>query len=178
MCGIGCGIELFVEHARRLVLGAPAALFHHHPDFLGKFVLAEYQVGHSVGFQRHHLFQPRFFHLLEIRGVVGAGKRVFPTAERRDALAEFTGLQSLRTLEHHVFKNMRQTGNAILFVHRSGFVPDHVRDCRCAMVFFDDDFHSVFQIALVRGRRSRCERQRNGYANQPCRDNLKSHFSP
>ena len=58
-------------------------------------------------------------------------------------------LHVLRSLEHHVFEQVREARAPGLLVRRSDVVPDVHRDKRQTMVFREDDFQPVGQGVLL-----------------------------
>ena len=142
--------QLFEEPRLRLIVGAQAALLHDDPDLLRVFLRIERQVPHAIGLQMHHLPQFLFRHLLEICGVILAGEGIVAPAGCGDEAAELAGANARRTLEHHVFQQVRHTGRPVVFIHAAGVVPDHVHGRRRAPVFLDDDAQAVRQLVLER----------------------------
>ena len=75
----------FLVHQRmRIIVGAPAAFFHHHLDLFVEFFLRHLQIVHAVGFQLHRQRQFGFVQLLEIGRVIVGGESVLAPARCRN----------------------------------------------------------------------------------------------
>ena len=105
---------------------------------------------HAVGFELHHLFQLLLRHLLEVGRVVLAGERVVTPTRCGDKAAEFALAGTRRTLEHHVFEQVGDTGRAAAFVHAASAIPDHLHRRRRAMIFLDNDAQAVGKLVFER----------------------------
>ena len=152
----GDRVHLLVKLGLRLIIGAQAALFHDHPDFLREFLGVEVQMPHTIRLELHHLFQLLLGHLLKVGGVVLARKSVVTPPRSGHQSVELTGANAWRTLEHHVFQQVRHARRPVGFVHAAGAVPDHMHNRRRAAVFLDDDTQAVveqlFEGGSLRGR--------------------------
>jgi hypothetical protein len=142
------GGQLLDEQGLRLIFGAQATLFHDHPQLLRECLGVQAQMAHAVGFQLHHLGELVLRHLLEIGGVVVAGKGIVTAAGIGDTAVELTGPGRRGALEHHVLENMRDAGAAICFVHAAGAIPDHVHHRRRPPVLLDNDAQAIRQLLL------------------------------
>lgn len=103
-------------------------------------------MSHTIRLELHHLFQLLFGHLLKVAGVVLARKSVVAPARSGHQPAEFTGANTRRTLEHHVFQQVRHARCPVGFVHAADAVPDHMHHRRRAVVFLDDDAQTVVEL--------------------------------
>ena len=158
---------LFEHHRLRLIVGAQAALFHDHFDFLRKFFGVEIQMPHPIRFELHHLLQLLPGHLLEIGGVILAGKSIVTPAHGSHQTTEFAGPNTRRALEHHVLQQVRHARGAVGFIHAAGAIPDHMCRRRGAMVFLDDDAQAIGQLMLKRiGQRHGRRRQKQQEGDQ------------
>ena len=135
--------------ARRVVLDARAALFENHVALGQDFLFVETQIDHAVGFHLHHRLQAVLGDALEVAGRIVAGEGVVLAAEPADDLGEFADGDLLRRLEHQVFEEVGDAGNAAHLVRRPDPVPDHVGDDRGAVIGDDDDLHAVGELELA-----------------------------
>ena len=146
---ISDGIHLFEQFTLRLIVGAHASLLHHHLDLLGKLIGRDIQMAHAVSLKRHHVSQAFLGNLLEIGGVILAGKGIVASASGGDPAVELTGADLRRPFEHHVFKHMSDAGLAIDLIHAADTVPDHLDNSRGAAVFIDDHAQAILQRGFI-----------------------------
>ena len=149
MYGEGGRHETFIGERLGLIVGAQTPLLHHHAQFLGEFLFIQHQVAHAVGFQLEGDGQTRFFKLLEIGGVINTGESVFASAVFGDNARELAILVCGGTFEHHVFENMRDTGEAFRLVTRPNLVPDLRHHHRCAMILTHHNLEAVLESGLL-----------------------------
>src|SRR5450759_1097189 len=138
----------FIHQRLRFIVGAHAPLFHDYLDLLAEFLRSQIEVLHPVRFQLHRQRQLGFVQLLEISGVVGAGKSILARPRCRDALGKFARWHGLGALEHHMLQRVRDAGGSGALVHAAGLVPDLLHHHRRAVIFLDDDFQPVRQRAF------------------------------
>src|SRR3989344_2176408 len=159
---IGGGHEFFLNDRLGLVLGAPAALFHHHLDLLAKILIGQRQILQAVGFEFEGNRQARFFQLLEIGSVVVTGEGVLASAVFGDDARELIGSVLGRALEHHVLEHVRDAGDALGLVLAAHPVPDLRYHHRRAVILLDDEAQAVGQggfLRLAAGREPQAQKQ-------------------
>ena len=154
----GHGALLLAQHGARVVVGAHAALFFHHRQFLGEFFVAVAVVGKAVRLQRHHVGQAVGGHLLVVAGVVHAGESVLAPAHGRHAARELARREFVGALEHHVFQHVGHAALAIDLVDRADAHPQHVHRGGRAAVGLDDEGEAVGQLELADRAGSGCRR--------------------
>ena len=155
----------FVVDTRAPLLDDHVALGQHH-------LVAQHQVGHAVGLERHDQPEPLLGDLLVVAGVVLAGEGVFVAAVARDQAREFAVGIAWRALEHEMLEEMRDARLADRIVGRADAVPHHVHHDRRAMVRHDHDLHAVLEREGLgiedRGARAgRCQQDQHERGEQP-----------
>ena len=107
-----------------LVVEAHPAFFLHDFTLRLEDILVDAQRRHAVGLEPQHERQIlRRGGLPEDGGILGR-VRVALSANARNRGRMSLGLHVLRSLEHHVLEQMRETGAARLFVLRADVIPD------------------------------------------------------
>ena len=152
----------------RIVLGTHAPFFHDDLELWRKLFCIQLEIRHAVSFQFHHLGQSAFRYLLEVGGVIEAGKGIVAPASRCDTPGKFTRTDLFGTLEHHVFEHVSKAGSAIHLVDGTGTIPNHLHHGWCAMIFLDDDVQAIGQGLFVgigeNGGTAQQHRQQQGAA--------------
>mgnify|MGYP003693778241 CR=1 FL=1 len=140
-------VDDFVEPAVWLVVDAHPALFLHHFAFVGERVLVDAAASPS-GRPSSHRMSGRYCDgtvsqntVIVVVGVgVGSARR--PTRdERRVAF----GLDVLRSLEHQVLEEMRETGASRLLVLRADVIPELQMDDWRRVILGQDHRQAVWQ---------------------------------
>ena len=168
---IGARHHLLVEQRVRTVIGTRTPLFHDHSKLLGKLVFRKGQIHHAIGFQLQRKRQPGFVQLLVVAGVVARGKCIVTSAGAGDDAGKFPDRDFPGSFEHHVFEHVRDAGRTAHFIHAAGAIPHHGNSNRRAMVFLDQDFHSVAQCMLRDVRRDcTCPGARQGQGKREASD--------
>ena len=161
--GVGHGLEALVGQARRFVVGAQAALFLDHLDFLGKLIGRQLEAGQAVGFQLQGNGQAVAGQHLVVGGVIVAGKGVFLGTQFTQDARGFAGAELAAALEHHVFEGVGQAGLAGRLVAGANLVPELADHHWCAMIFAHDDLEAIVQAEFV-GRLGFCGEGQQGCA--------------
>jgi len=115
--------DLLGELALRPVVGARSPLFEHHVALGEKILLAERQIGHAVGFHLHHQGKAVGGDVLEIAGVILAGKRVVAAAVAGDDLGKLADPNVVGALEHEMFEHVGDARFARWLIRRAGAIP-------------------------------------------------------
>ena len=144
------GAHLLTQDGAGVVVDTLAAFLQDHIAFRQHHRVSQRQIGHAVGLQLHHQFQPVGGDGLEVGGVVPGSEGVILAAIAVDNAAELAGGQVAGAAEHQMFQEMRDAGGAALLVGRPGAVPDHVGDDRDAVVLHHDHLQPVFQREALR----------------------------
>ncbi len=153
------------------------ALFEHHLAFRRHLRVGQHQMGHPVGFQRHHQFETVLGDVLVVAGVVVRGEGVLLTAVARDQLGELAGGVGGGALEHQVLEQVGDAAATHRIVAAADLVPDHVGDDRHPMVGNHHHLHPVVEGEGLGTEHLGAGRVREDGREQP-RDHRKRHPDP
>ena len=148
-CLVSRRIELLIGQGLGVVLGSHPPFFLDHFQLLEKLLLRQSQKAHALGLQLEGDGQAIRRQSLEIGRVVPAGEGVLVTAVRGNDPRELAGGQLLRALEHHVFEQMGNPGQATVLVTGAYLVPDLGGDDGRAMVLLDQYLEAVIEEPLL-----------------------------
>ena len=140
-----CRGDLLAQQRAGFVVDARAPLLDDHVALGQHHLVAQHQVGHAVGLERHDQPEPLLGDLLVVAGVVLAGESVLVTTVARDQTREFAVGIFRRALEHEMFEKMCDARLADRVVGRADAVPHHMHDDRRAMVRHDHHLHAVLE---------------------------------
>ncbi len=142
-------LEFFPGQRRGLVVGALAALFHHHLQFAAEGFVVDLQVFQALRLQFQGQRQPRRLVLLEIGGEVVAGEGVVAAAEAGHGARKLAGVEPLAALEHHVLEHMGQAGFIGGLINAARLEPDHDGDHRRPVILAYQHVEAVIELELV-----------------------------
>ena len=121
---IGDGIELLKGQSFRIILGAQPAFLLDYLQFLGKFCRGQGEGAHPLRLQFEGNGETIRGQGLEIGRVVPASEGIFVTAVGGNDAGKFARGQFFRTLEHHVFEQMGDAGQAAGLKTGTDLVPN------------------------------------------------------
>jgi hypothetical protein len=122
------GVDQLEELRPRIVVDPTAPLLANHLALRQHDLVGQLETRHAVGLMLHDDLEPVAGDALEIAGVVPRGERVLATAVLGDDTRELSWAKRLGTLEHQMFKEVRQARLAGRLIGGTDFVPHHVRD--------------------------------------------------
>ena len=143
MVAIQRGTDRFAKLGAGVIVHARGPLFQNDLKLGLYLILAQFEIGHAVGFKLHHCLEMLLGDALEISGVVLCGEGVFLAAHGRDDLGEFPVRVRRRSLEHQVLEEMGNAGLARFLIRRADLVPDHMGDDRGAMIGDNHDLQAI-----------------------------------
>ena len=146
---VGHGVELLESQGLRVILGAQAAFFLDYLQFLDKLRRGQGQGAHPLRLKFEGNGETISGQGLKVGRVVPAGEGVFVPAVGGDDAGEFARSELFRALEHHVFKQMGNTGESAGFVTGADFVPDLRGNDRRPSVLLDEHLEPVAEGPLV-----------------------------
>ena len=117
------GIQLLVQHAVDIVVGAQPALFLHDLDLALELLGQQRQRRHAIRIEIERNPQPVGGDLLVVRGHVVVGERVRIAAVRLEDAVVDLGRHVLRSVEHHVLEEVRDPGDARALIARAHAIP-------------------------------------------------------
>ena len=144
----GHRIHGLVQPRGGLIIRPHAALFHHDLDFLAVPGRVQGQMTHPVRLERHHGLELIGRHLLEIGGVIRAGKGIVTPAHGSHPTVEFAGAHAGGALEHHVLGDVCHARHAIVLVHAAHPIPDHLHRRGRAVIFAHHHLHAIGQAGF------------------------------
>src|SRR6516162_6319238 len=118
------GVDLLAEARARIVSDALVLLFENDVALGQNDIIRELKAGHPVGLEFHDGLELIARNALVVARVVLRGEGILLTPDTRDNLRELSRGIFGRTLEHQVFKKMRQPRLARRLISRADFVPD------------------------------------------------------
>ena len=173
-------VQLDRRHAVRPVLVALSALVLHDValavDALRRHRVEK--VAHAIRLEEQRQFQRVGGHVDDVIRPIVRGRSVVVTARAFEQEIELPFGHVLRSFEHQVLEQVRETGAPGLLVRRSDVVPEvdrHHRDARIAM---QDHIQPVGELELLEGNLKgswRLRTQRNGQQGEQDQQNAATH---
>jgi hypothetical protein len=139
----GGGLELFKQRAEVAVVHRRAALGIDDAAFRLDDFRVEAQIADAVGLHVEHEVERGAGKPVRVDGDVLAGVGVVVSAVLLHFDVELLGSILLGSVEHHVFEEVRDPGDAGPLVARSDFVEEIQRDVGDVVVLLDENLHAV-----------------------------------
>ncbi|EGF30136.1 hypothetical protein IMCC9480_2095 [Oxalobacteraceae bacterium IMCC9480] len=162
----------FFDDAVGRVLDALAALVTDHVNLVGQCRLVEHveQITHAVGMDPQRQFELVRRHGVEVVGAIEIGTAI--GVGRAGTFEQFVGRAArhvLRGGEHHVFEQMRKTGQAGRFIGRTHVVPEIDGRQWQAVILDQDDVEAIGQCVFFERDLSHCSASGNKGISRPDR---------
>ena len=140
--------EVVVNDVFGIILGV-LQLFDHHEFFLLHLAPFECCIQHEVRKDIHGFAQVRIEHAGVVAGLLFGGKRIEVTAERLEALRDFTHVPVVRAFEDHMFEEVTYSVLGGFFVSGPDIGPDADRNGTDVRDRFAHYPYAIFQRGLT-----------------------------
>ena len=141
--------ESLISEPAGAVFIPESSFFQHDFAFAAEIAVADVEIAKAFRFEIDHQRQGFRGHVLVVYGDVAVREGVDTPSARVHQLGVLLRSEVLRTLEHHVLEQMRETGVAGL-IPGTHLDPDLERHHRRAMIFEQIDFESIGKQRLAK----------------------------